>query len=409
MKIAMITHEYPPNIRGGCGISCGLLVENLRKNGIYVDVFVFDKKMTTIYNEMGDTYYFNIVSHLPQILNFETLLKLRISKNSYDLIHVYGVTQISVLKILQTLEHHTPIVATLNGFEEACANFSRLMSTKCSHCGLIDNYYCVRDSNNKFNRPQIFIIPKYVYFNIQRWLSKKIDYYIPLSDSIKEIYISAGFPKDKFIIVPNMLDPTFLKIVNNCDVKKYNSSHKHKVILYVGNLNIEKGVDVLINSFSKLSIFNIELWIVGTGIHESKFKKMAKESPKKDFIKFFGFTEYEKLPSFYKAADVFVHPCIRPEAFGRTIIEAMVCKLPIITSDVGAPPKIVGDSGLIFKTGDSNQLTQRLEQILNDDKLRKRLIDSAFSKAMSEYSDIKIVDKVIMVYSKLVEEKDAIN
>ena len=409
MKIAMITHEYPPNIRGGCGISCGLLVENLRKNGIYVDVFVFDKKGTTVYNEMGDTYYFNIASHLPQILNFETLLKLRISKNSYDLIHVYGVTQISVLKILQILEHHTPIIATLNGFEEACANFSRLIRTKCVHCGLICNYYCVRDSNNKINRPKIFIIPKYVYFNIQRWLSKKIDYYIALSDSIKEIYISAGFPKDKITVIPNMLDPTFLEIVNNSNIEKYGLPRNNKVILYVGNLNMDKGVDVLINSFSKLSISNIELWIVGTGIHESKIKTMAKESPKKDFIKFFGFTEYEKLPSFYKAADVFVHPGIRPEAFGRTIIEAMVCKLPIITSDAGAPPKIVGDSGLIFKAGDSNQLTQRLEQILNDEKLRKRLTDLAFSKAMSEYSDIKIVKKIIMVYKKLIEGNDAIN
>lgn len=400
MKIGMVTHEYPPNIRGGCGISCELLVRNLRKKGIYVDVFVFDKERSTIYSEMGNTYYFEIMSNLPHILNLTTLLKLKIPKKKYDLIHVYGVTQIPVLKILQVF-HHTPVVATLNGFEEACFDYSTWMSKKCKTCTVIENYHCIYNMNNKLNRPKILVPFKFLYFNIQRYFSKRIDDYIALSDSMKEIYISAGFPEDKITVIPNMIDPNFIQLVNNSKTEKYSESNGRNVVLYIGNLNKTKGVDTLINSFSKISKNNVELWIVGTGIHEKQFKDMADKSPMRENIKFFGFVEYKKLPDFYKAADVFVHPGIWPEPFGRTILEAMICKLPVITSNVGAPPKIVGDSGLIYEIGDLDALTQWLEQILSDEEQRIRLAKSSFEKVISKYSFENIVNEIIISYKTI--------
>ena len=408
MKIAMVTHEYPPHVRGGCGISCELLVRHLRKNGIYVDVFVFDEKMQTINDTMGNTYHFNVLSHLPQIINLTTLVKLKIDKRSYDLIHVYGVTQIPVLKILQTF-NKIPVVATLNGFEEACADFSSWLNHKCPQCKLPDSFHCIASSSKRMNRPRVLIIPKYIYFILQRWLSKKIDYYIALSDSIKNMYISAGFPEEKIIVIPNMLDPAFIKLANKTNVLKYGTVHGCKVILYIGNLNITKGVDVLINAFSKLSLEKTELWIIGKGVHETKFKKIAEKSPKNEQIKFIGYVKNDELPSFYKAANVFVHPGIWPEPFGRTIIEAMVCKLPVITSDVGAPPNIVGNNGFIYKANDEDELAQKLEYILADDVAMIRLGDSAHHDALSKYWHIVVVNRIIKQYSKISKDASTID
>jgi len=98
-----------------------------------------------------------------------------------------------------------------------------------------------------------------------------------------------------------------------------------------------------------------ELWIVGGGPEERRLRDLANKINKEKKIRFFGFMDYSYLPSIYKRADIFVHPAKWPEPFNRTAPEAMLARLPVVASDSGALPEILGDSGLIFRTGNVSE------------------------------------------------------
>jgi glycosyltransferase involved in cell wall biosynthesis len=84
-------------------------------------------------------------------------------------------------------------------------------------------------------------------------------------------------------------------------------------------------------------------------------------------VTFHGWVDHEKLPAYYREADIFVHPGRWPEPFNRTVLEAIQCDCPLVVSDVGAPPWVVDDCGLVFDRGDVDHLSRQLRTLLTDE------------------------------------------
>ncbi|MEJ2241190.1 MAG: glycosyltransferase, partial [Candidatus Bathyarchaeota archaeon] len=95
---------------------------------------------------------------------------------------------------------------------------------------------------------------------------------------------------------------------------------------------------------------DIKLLIVGSGILEESIRCKVKKLGLENYVKFFGYIGKEDLDKCYSAADLFVLPSIN-EPFGIVLLEAMAFGCPIIASNSGACPEVVGDSGLLFKQG----------------------------------------------------------
>ena len=399
MKIAFITPEYPPYVLGGCGLSADIDVRVLRQYGLDVDVFVFHQHHEMKQVNHGITRYYDVIQKTPTRLILKTIQKLRGNLSKYDLIEVIGVTQIPALKILQLIDNHKPIIAILNGTEGACYNYENYVTKKCKKCTMFASFLCVANSWKK--RGRIIRTPlNYSIFKISQFLSRRVDKFFVLSEPLMEMYISAGYPENKMTLVPNMLDPEFVANAENA-TREFKDEI---IILYVGRLEEEKGIKNLIQAFSQLKRkYDAKLWIVGTGSEQEELKKMAVKFHIEDSVKFFGTLEYNTLPKVYKNADIFVHPGLWPEPFARTTIEAMVSGLPIVCSDVGATPSIVGSTGLTYRRGNVNDLVKKLEILLTDDRLRKNLGEKARKKAMSTYSPEVVVSKVLKEYRALVE------
>jgi glycosyltransferase involved in cell wall biosynthesis len=234
------------------------------------------------------------------------------------------------------------------------------------------------------------------YFIFQRALAKNLDRYFALSNTIKSIYAACGFPEDKIVIIPNMYDPTFLK--NLKKVNTYKSNEK-VIIFYAGRLVKEKGVDDLIRAFSIVNSAKAELWIAGRGPEEKRLRQIAENSEKT--IKFLGFVSLNDMPIMYKKAHIFVHPARWPEPFSRSILEAMLARLAIVASDSGASSEALGDTGIIYRTGNIYELAEKLEMLINDDKLREELGKKAFERVLSQYSPEIITHQIIKEYEKL--------
>jgi len=199
-----------------------------------------------------------------------------------------------------------------------------------------------------------------------------------------------------------MYDPTFLKELEQVKAEKNNDKI---VVLYVGRLSREKGVEDLIKAFFKVNSQKVELWIIGRGHEERKLGELANKINKGKKIRFLGFIRYNDLPTIYKKADIFVHPGKWPEPFGRTILEAMLAKVPIIASDSGAPPRILGDSGVIFETGNIIELAKSLEILIEDKKRRINLASKAYNMAIRHYSPATITKQILKEYEELTKRQ----
>ena len=120
-------------------------------------------------------------------------------------------------------------------------------------------------------------------------------------------------------------------------------------------------------------------------------------------VSFTGWVPHEMVGQYYGAADVFVHPTIMAEPFGRTILEAMQFQVPAVVSSGGAPPEVVGDAGLVFQRGNVDDLVQKLEMVCQDKKLRRRL-SSNCPKVLQSYQQDKVLGRILELYHQVVRE-----
>jgi glycosyltransferase involved in cell wall biosynthesis len=93
-----------------------------------------------------------------------------------------------------------------------------------------------------------------------------------------------------------------------------------------------------------------------------------------------GYVGEDALPGLYSKATLFVFPSL-DEGFGLPILEAMACGTPVIASDGGALPEVVGSAGLIFKLSDPSGLSNAIHECLDDHNLHSSLIARGLERA----------------------------
>jgi len=166
-------------------------------------------------------------------------------------------------------------------------------------------------------------------------------------------------------------------------------SDKFKV-LYVGNLSVGKGIFYLLDAFKKLNYKKKELTLIGP-IQKNIKKKIEKYFSEN--IKYLSIIKNNQLNKYYSNADVYVQPSI-DEGFGLVIAEALACGCPIIaTENTGAPDLFNNNNeGFIIKPRSVEKIYEKLEQLADDENLRKRMSTNALIKTKkiggwNEYGD----------------------
>ncbi len=106
----------------------------------------------------------------------------------------------------------------------------------------------------------------------------------------------------------------------------------------------------------------------------------------------------------YSAADLFVMPT-RAEAFGQVVIEAMACGTPVVGFDVGGVPDMVrpGQTGLLAQAEDVGDLRDSIITLLRDIELRKRMSETCYNIAVSEYSSAVQAERYRSLYRRLLD------
>jgi glycosyltransferase involved in cell wall biosynthesis len=182
------------------------------------------------------------------------------------------------------------------------------------------------------------------------------------------------------------------------------------VIGYAGALIPEKGVDLLLRACAGLPDLGWRLAIVGNGPARALLDALTDALAIRDRVDFLGQRASTQMPEVYPTFDVLVLPSIsRPnwkEQFGRVLIEAMACGVPVIGSDSGEIPNVIGDAGLIFPEGDVAALRDSIGCLLADSGRRARHAQAGRQRVLAEFTQAQIASATYRVYGEILSQQE---
>lgn len=222
------------------------------------------------------------------------------------------------------------------------------------------------------------------------------DFFVVQSNSArKELTSLMKVPEKKIMLIYNGVD---IKMFKPLEVKR----GPGPVLFFAGGENERKGASLFFNAFVglKKEFPNLKA-IVGGSSTLSKFVDLFKENGiilGRDVVAF-DKIPYPEMPVYLNKADVVVVPSYH-ETFGTITAEAMACGKPVVASDSTSLPEVLGNAGLLFRTGDEKDLTRKIRNLLKNERLRKTLGKKGIKRAKEKFG----VDKTINDYLKLFKE-----
>ena len=177
------------------------------------------------------------------------------------------------------------------------------------------------------------------------------------------------------------------------------------VVGFVGRPSLAKGIDTLFEAVSLAGPQFRLLIVTSSPKIPEEVLNLARAAGVWARTKFEVLVPHSKLPNFYNLMDVFVLPSRTTktwvEQFGRTMIEAMACSLPVIGSSSGAIPEVIGKAGIVFPEGDSQALSSHLVKIANDQDLRLSLGQMGRELVKERYTFDQIARETVDFYRNL--------
>jgi len=249
-----------------------------------------------------------------------------------------------------------------------------------------------------FPNPRALLYPFF-----ENYVLKNTDYLIAGSKDSRDLFLKKGFSGGISILPQLGVDPDKFKKIDAGALKQKIGLNKF-VIGYLGRLLKMKGAYTLLKAVSGLEE-ECQLLIIGGGRERKRLKIAARKLGIDKNTIFLQSIDNRKAPEYLNCMDVLVlaseHTNTWMEQFGRVLIEAMACEVPVVGSTCGEIPHIIEDAGLIFKEGDYEDLKTKLEKLIKDDKLRIKLVASGRQKVLNNFTTKIIVQRIHQIYLEL--------
>ena len=189
--------------------------------------------------------------------------------------------------------------------------------------------------------------------------------------------------------------------------KKYEIPKDRPIVLYVGRVDPEKKVGLIIDAFKKAreKVPKALLIVVGDGVDKSRLERKVKEEGISENVRFLGRVLPPDLYELYKIGSLFA-TASEIETQGIVLIEAAATGLPLIAVDKGAVGEVCisNKNGYLCQPGNVVEIGDAMVKILSDDKLREKFSQNSI-KIASEHDFERTLDKFINIYKK-VQEKE---
>ena len=237
-----------------------------------------------------------------------------------------------------------------------------------------------------------------------RTLVKRADYIRIVSPFLFEPLDKLNINREKIFLVPPRCDSKFFSKQNVNEDKPEVFKENQYNLLFVGNLLIAKGVDILLEAFALIEKENssIGLVFVGDGEEKERLITRSKELGINEKVIFLGRVEYDTIPTLMYYADILILPSIE-EGVGRVLLEAMSMHLPIIASNVGGIPLVIDErkDGLLFEVGDVETLKEHVLFLIENQPFAGKMSQNAYQKFLNNYEYEVSMGKFIDMYKAI--------
>lgn len=376
----LILHNYY-RFRGGEDIVFEYESEEFKKLGNNVVIFTKNNNEIDKYNFIQKILFF-----FHCFYNYNTIKELKkiIKQNPVDVVHVHNVFPLISPAIYNFFsKNKIKIVQTIHNYRFLCPNGLFFTKNKiCTKCKNGNYFHCIINKcyKNSFLFSALYSMILFVY---NKTFKTKIDKYIVLNEFVKKIFIENGFDEKKIFVKVNPMKD--YGVTRDKDLNYF---------LFLGRISYEKGIDFLLESFTKLKNYN--LVIAGTGENLDYYKKKYENNN----IKFVGFVDKEKKIELLKKSTALILPSIWLENNPVSVIEAFCLGIPVVASDNGGLPYLIehNKNGLLFKSEDFDSLKNTLKLFEQNKNLREYLGENARKKFLEEMEISKNIKKLIEIY-----------
>jgi len=381
----MVTWEFPPRVVGGIARHCEGLAKALVRNGHEVYVITLDLPGVPYYEEIEGVKIYRTAVQLghPEFLTWALLFNHFMEKKmaevsqkaKFDIIHVHDwLTAFAGISSKYHLKK--PMITTIHATEIGRAQ------------GL--------------HNPSSLAID-----GIEWWATYEASKVIVTSGSMRrEICDHFHLPWEKIEIVPNGIDLTkYNTSVDRWAVRgRYGVSPHEKLVLCVGRLVPQKGIEYLIQAIPMISQRRPEtkFIIVGDGWLRDHLEGLAQATGYRWKTIFTGFIPDSEVIALMTSADALIVPSIY-EPFGIVALEGMAAGAPVVASQIGGLAEVIEHdrTGIFAHSRNPSSIAWGVDRVLSDPDHSKWLVQNAKEMVQKTYSWEAIATKTAKVYEEV--------
>ncbi|MDH5686438.1 MAG: glycosyltransferase family 4 protein [Candidatus Bathyarchaeota archaeon] len=380
----MLTWEFPPRIVGGIARHCLGLAKALAKEDHDLHVVTLEFPGTPSFEDVDGVKVHRVRVDLghPNFITWTFIFNHFIEKEvavlsrdvEFDIVHIHDwLTAPAGISSKRYLDK--PLVSTVHSTENGRTQ------------GLHN-----RDS--------------YLIDGLEWWMTYEAKKIIICSSSMKgELEHHFRVPSDKIAVIPNAIDVSkYRRHVDQRAVKRrFGIGPYERLVLFVGRLVPQKGVEYLIRAVPNIIRQNgeVRIFITGDGWSKNYLEDLARATGYADRIRFLGFISDSELVELTVSADALVIPSVY-EPFGIVALEGMAAGVPVVAADVGGLAEIVerDRTGVTVYTRNPESIAWGVNRVLSDSRYSERLIQNAKKKVEEVYSWEAVAKRTVEVYEE---------
>jgi glycosyltransferase involved in cell wall biosynthesis len=226
---------------------------------------------------------------------------------------------------------------------------------------------------------------------------RQIDFALCGNQAAVEVWRAKGYRGDIQVLPQFGVDPDLYPFAPRAPQSTF-------VIGFAGRFVPEKGAHLLLQALAGLPAA-ARLVLVGSGPEQASLQAQAAQLGLTDRLSWVSWLPSGSFAQQLHQFDVLVLPSIsRPnwqEQFGRVLVEAMACGVPVVGSRCGEIPQVIGTAGLLFAEGDVPALTAALAQLYASPTLRHDLAAAGRARVLANFTQAQIARETVAIYRRM--------
>lgn len=337
-----------------------------------------------------------------------------LDENRPDVVHIHNLFPfISPSVLPECVRRKVPVVLTLHNFRFICPNALLLRDGHtCHDCVGGREWNCIRHDCEKSLPKSFGYAIRTAFARKSGLVFKHVDRFICLTNFQRDIHVGAGFPEDRMVVIPNpaprdsdVVGKSIPEGRGKVEVRGDGVARARNLggdrcggyVGYVGRVSPEKDVPTLLDAARRMP--TVQFKIAGD---YWRMPQLIEEAPPN--VEFLGHLDRTRLGEFFEGMRVFVFATRCYENFPTVLLEAMSAGVAIVCTRIGGLPEIVDDErcGLLYNTGDSGDLAEKILRLLRDSQLRDRLVSASLGKVATDYSSQNTYCRILEVYKSAI-------